>query len=483
MITRVTEVEVKVATQASSTRGALVGLSLAMLLSSLGTSIANVALPTLALSFSATFQDLQWVVLSYLLAVTMLIVSVGRLGDMLGRRRLLLAGLILFTGSSILGGVAPTLWWLIAARGAQGLGAAIMMSLAIAFIGETVPKERTGSAMGLLGSMSAIGTALGPSLGGLLISGLGWRSIFFVNLPLGILALVYVYRYLPVDSRREYSVRNGFDYSGTLVMAGTLASYALAMTLGSGDFGILNLVLLLSAFLGASIFLVVEGRSAWPLIQIRLFRDREFSLSLGMSAIVSTVLMTTLVVGPFYLSRALALNTATVGTLMSVGPSVVILAGLPFGRLVDRFGARRMTITGLFGVAIGSLALAVLPSSTGIPGYVVPIVIVTMGYALFQTANNTSVMKEVAQEQRGLISGLLNLSRNLGLITGASAMGAVFALTSGVSSAAVSNPESVAEGFRMTFVVATVLVVALLAVAAKGKAVADSLVAEGDQAS
>ncbi|MBP8200390.1 MAG: MFS transporter [Nitrospira sp.] len=153
-----------------SIRWILAGLSLSMLLSSIGTSIANVSLPTLAQAFDASFQQVQWVVIAYLVTITTGIVSVGRLGDMTGRRRLLLVGVFLFTVASVLCGVAPTLWLLIAARAAQGLGAAIMMALTMAFVGETVPKSQVGSAMGLLGTMSAIGTALGPSLGGMLIS-------------------------------------------------------------------------------------------------------------------------------------------------------------------------------------------------------------------------------------------------------------------------------------------------------------------------
>src|SRR3954470_20280301 len=171
----------------------LAGLSFSMLLSSLGTSITNVGLPALAQAFTASFQQVQWVVLAYLLAITTLIVSVGRLGDIIGRRRLLLMGIVLFTAASGLSGAAPTLWLLIAARAAQVLGAAIMMALSMAFVGDTVPKEKTGSAMGLLGTMSAIGTALGPSLGGVLIAGFNWRAIFLVNVPLGFLTLFLAY--------------------------------------------------------------------------------------------------------------------------------------------------------------------------------------------------------------------------------------------------------------------------------------------------
>src|SRR5262249_18430928 len=161
----------------------------------------------------------------------------GRLGDMTGRRRLLLAGFGLFSVASALCGAAPALWLLVAARAAQGLGAAIMMALTMAFVGETVPKEKTGRAMGLLGTMSAVGTALGPSLGGILIAGLGWQAIFLVNLALGLLTFVLAYRYLPVDRPTLAADQAGFDSVGTLLLALMLAAYALAMTVGRGSFG------------------------------------------------------------------------------------------------------------------------------------------------------------------------------------------------------------------------------------------------------
>src|SRR3712207_4220430 len=212
----------------ASVRWALASLSLSMLLSSLGTSIANVGLPTLAQAFDASFQEVQWIVLAYLLAITTLIVSVGRLGDITGRRRLLLAGIVLFTAASGSSGIAPTLWLLIAARAAQVLGAAIMMALTIAFVGESVPKAKTGSAMGLLGTMSAIGTALGPSLGGVLVPRLGWRAIFLVNVPLGILTFLLAHHSLPVDRRRAKTGNGPFDPAGPVLLAPTLAAYALA---------------------------------------------------------------------------------------------------------------------------------------------------------------------------------------------------------------------------------------------------------------
>ncbi len=451
-----------------------------MLLSSLGTSIANVALPTLAQAFHAAFQEVQWVVLAYLLAITTLIVSVGRLGDLTGRRRLLLAGIFLFTVASGLCGVAPTLWLLIAARAAQGLGAAIMMALTLAFVGETVPKAKTGSAMGLLGTMSAIGTALGPVLGGVLIAGLGWRAIFLINVPLGILACLLAHRYLPVDRpRAEKTDRAGFDSVGTLLLALTLAAYALAMTMGRGRFGPQNGALLLGAVFGVGLFVLAEARAASPLIRLAMFRDPALSASLAMSALVSTVMMATLVVGPFYLSRALGLDAARVGIVMSVGPLVAALTGVPAGRIADRFGAPGMTLVGLIAIAAGSLILSTMPATLGIPGYIVPIAVITVGYALFQTANNTAVMTDIHPDRRGVISGLLNLSRNLGLITGASVMGAVFALASGTIDITTARPEAVATGMRITFAVAAILIGVALAIRPSARLKATAASSEG----
>ncbi|GAA0955371.1 hypothetical protein GCM10009554_62920 [Kribbella koreensis] len=168
-----------------------------------------------------------------------------------------------------------------------------------------------------------------------------------------------------------------------------------------------------------------------------------------MSALVSTVMMATLVVGPFYLAKTLGLRAAVVGLVLSVGPLVAALTGVPAGRVADRFGVRRMTVAGLVAIAVGAGALAALPARLGIVGYLVPIVVMTSGYATFQTANNTAVLTDLPPDQRGVVSGLLNLSRNLGLITGTAVMGAVFAATN----------------LHFTFAVAAALIVAALTLA------------------
>jgi EmrB/QacA subfamily drug resistance transporter len=422
-----------------------------MLLSSLGSSIANVGLPTLAQAFDASFQQAQWIVLAYLLAITTLIVGVGRLGDLMGRRRLLLGGILLFTLSSALCGIAPSLHLLIAARAAQGLGAAVMMALTMAFVAGTVAKDRTGRAMGMLAAMSSFGTALGPTLGGLLISAYGWPAIFLVTVPLGALAWILARRFLPVDPPLP-ATRPRFDYLGTLLLALTLLAYALAMTLGRGGFGLLNLGLVGAALLGLGLFVLAETKIASPLIRLAVFRNPVLSTGFAMSVLVMTVMMSVLIVGPFYLSGALALSPAQVGLVMSSTAITAALAGVPAGRAVDRFGSARATRIALAAMAGACVVSAGMPGSVGIAGYVAPLVLVAAGYALFQAANNTAVMQDA--EQRGVISGMLGLSRSLGSITGASVMGMVFAAASAGSGLVATHPQAVARGMHVTFAVA-----------------------------
>ena len=388
-------------------RGALLALSMAMLLASLGTSIANVALPALGTAFGAPLDQLQWVVLSYLAAVTGGVLFAGRLGDELGRRTLLLAGLALFFASSLLCAAAPALWGLVAARAGQGLGAAAMMALAMALAVEAPGKS--GRALGLLGAMSAAGTALGPALGGVLIALAGWRALFLLCACGGGAALVLVLRYVP-GREGAVAARGGFR-----------AMFALA-------------------------------------------RDPLLARSLAALPLGAAVVMAALVVGPFYLAYGLEQNAARVGLLLSIGPVVAALAGVPAGRLADRFGARRVTVAGLLLMAGGSAGLGLFPLSFGVAGYAAPIAVTTFGYALFQTGNNGLVLRRAPGGQRGLVSGLLTLLRNAGLIAGASAGAYVFAFMLGSTAPAVAAPGTVAAAARAAFGASALLPLLALAV-------------------
>ena len=401
-------------------RAVLLSLSFAMWLSALSTSIANVALPALMQAFQAPFHAVQWVVIAYLMTITLVIVSVGRLGDRVGRRRLMLIGLAMFTLSNVAGGLSLGLGQLIAARVMQGLGAAIMMALSLALVSELVAKSRAGSAMGLLGTLSAAGTALGPTLGGLLMAAWGWQAIFWMQVPLGLLALSLAVRHLPKDA---------LSPSPAVERFGLVSSVALAL------------------------------------------RQPVLSTGLAVSALATTVVMATLVVGPFYLAGALGLDAMHMGLVMSIGPAVAALAGAPAGRLVDRLGTHRVGMGGLGLMLVGSTALPFAAAHGGVAGYAAALAFITAGYATVQTANNTAVMARAGSGQRGMVSGLLNLSRNLGLIAGASAMGAVFQWGSSSTLALGADVQALGAGLRATFLVAAALVMVAVWLLSSGVAI------------
>ena len=283
------------------------------------------------------------------------------------------------------------------------------MALSLAFAAELAGKDRAGRVMGMLGAMSAAGTALGPSLGGLLLEAYGWRALFLALLPPGAAGLAW--RYLPAGGAPANRPR--FDGPGTVLLAATLLAYALAMTLGRGHAGWFNLALLCLAGAGAWLFLWTEARVAAPLIQPALLRESALRLGCAANALVSTVMMATLVVGPFYLAGALGLDAGGTGLAMSAGPVAAALAGMPAGRLADRHGAGRMALLGLAAMAAGCALLALAPAALGVVGYIAPLLVLTAGYALFQAANGAAVMAAAPAGHRGVVSGLLTLSRNL----------------------------------------------------------------------
>jgi MFS family permease len=425
-------------------RTTMPGLALCVLLSSFGASSANVALPALQRAFGAGFAAVQWIVLAYLLAATAAAVGAGRLGDMIGRRRVLLGGIALFAAASGLCALAPTLPLLVAARALQGLGAAVMLALGMALAAGSPRQGRTGSAMGLLGSMSAVGTALGPALGGLLLAGPGWRAVFASMLPAALAAFVLVRR-VPDDAPGR-TPRPPFDVAGLLLLVATLLAFALAVT-GAPWRG----WLCGAAASGAVLFVRVEAKVAAPLVPLVLLRDRVLASGFAMSALAMALMMTTMLVGPFYLGRALGLTPGQTGLTLACGPLVAALAGVPAGRLVDRRGARAAAASGLAAMALGSGVLALVPEWIGVAGWIAPLAVLTAGYALFQAANNTAVMEAAGSTRRGVVAGLLNLARHVGLIAGSALLGAVFAAHPRGTAA------EVAAATHATFALATLL--------------------------
>jgi MFS family permease len=456
-----------------TTPSVLAALAGAMLLASLGVSIATVALPALTRDLSAPVAGVQWVVLAYLISVTVTIVLAGQLGDQLGQRRMLIAGLVLFAVASVLCAAAPTLAMLIAGRAVQGIGGAILMALSVSLIRETVARERTGSAMGLLGTMSAIGTALGPSLGGVLIAGFGWRAAFVALAGAGFLVLGIASRTIPPTSVPTHKADGRMDWPGAALLAVTLTFYALATAGGKAAVTPGAALLLPAAVLALALFVFIEIRSASPLVPVSILLDRATGSALAMNILVTTVMMSTLVVGPFFLSFSLGLNDALVGLVMAIGPVTAALSGVLAGRVTDRFGARPVLAAGLVEMTLGLVCLALLPRFLSVAGYVAALIVLTPGFQLFLAANNTSVMVAARDDQRGLLSGLLGLSRNLGFMTGASVMATLFAAAVGPSDIVATAPDIIADAFTTTFLVASGLTLLALILGILGQPAAE----------
>jgi MFS family permease len=434
----------------------LASLSLAMLLPSLGISVANIALPSLRTAFGVTSQEAQWVVIAYLVVVTSSLVTAGRLGDLLGRKLLLLVGIAIFSLASVAAVFSSTIWMVVLLRAIQGVGAAVMMSLTVAAVSDAVPAERSGTAIGLLGTVSAIGTAAGPSLGGFLVGMFGWSSIFVLMAGVGLLALLLIATQL--SSGVTANGRTTVDLPGASILMLSVAAFALATTLSPVT--TVNGILAAVAVLGAMAFVYVERRASAPLVQLGIVARRAVAAGLLSIGLVSAIVMTTLVVGAFYLTGALGLDTASAGLVMTIGPAVSAIVGLPAGRLVDRNGANATTYAGLFALLAGTVGMMVLPGIIGLAGYICSLVLITSGYALFQAANNTALMAGAQRDQRGVTSALLALGRNVGLITGASAMGALFTFASGGT--ATGGP----FGLQVVFAAASAFVVLALALSA-----------------
>ncbi|MCL6337057.1 MFS transporter [Pectobacterium carotovorum subsp. carotovorum] len=385
--------------------GITLTLALAILSASLGTSIANIALPTLTAVFSAPFAQVQAVVIAYLAAMALSVVIAGRLGDRYGLKPVFITGLGLFAIASLLCAIAPQLWQLIAARALQGIGAAFLMTLGMALLRQTAGEKHVGRAMGIVGTVSALGTALGPSVGGFLLAIAGWRSLFWIQIPLVTIVLFMAFTLLPATQVKEKASHSG----------------------------------------GLSL------------------RNTTLLSNLTINAAVTAVIMTTLIVGPYYLGLGLGLKETLVGLVMAIGPAVATFSGIPSGRLVDTWGFRRALTAGLSLVVTGTFMLAILPNLLGVTGYILAIIVLTPGYQLFQAANNTATLAEVPGNQRGTVSGLLNLSRNIGLIAGASIMGQVFALGVGTEDFTHAAPASLANGMQLTFFLAGAMVLVAIA--------------------
>jgi EmrB/QacA subfamily drug resistance transporter len=438
----------------------MLGISLGVLMYTIDTSIVNIALPTLVKSLNTDFATVQWVSLSYVLVVTALVLGAARLGDVFGKKPLYLGGLIVFTVSSLLCGLAPSIEALIGARALQGLGAVMISALGAAIIAEIFPAAERGKALGIIGAVVSLGIALGPSVGGVLIGVSGWRSIFLVNLPIGILASLVVNKHMP--HVHKYQERQSFDFWGSLTISLTLLCFSLGMTEGQryGFVSGLPVALLLLSVLGLVGFIFIESRIAQPMLDLSLFHSQVFSLSLVSGWLVFMALGGSSFLIPFFLQLVMHYSIAHIGWLMAIIPIVGGLVSPLAGNLSDRFGTRQIMLIGLLLMLLGCLAISTLDAKMQDLDYGLRVILLGLGWGIFQSPNNGAILGAVPPQRLGIASGLLSLTRTLGQTTGLPLFAAIFAaiaLAGHSGDISLASSAAMISGFQGAFRIAAFL--------------------------
>ncbi len=388
-------------------------------------SIVVVILPDLVNELQVDFTLVQWVVLSFTLTKTATILSVGRLGDMVGKRPVFLGGTVAFLVGSVLSGLAPNIELLLLFRVIQAIGGAFATALSMGIVTEIFPASERGKALGLFSAAVSLGGIAGPFLGGMLLEFLSWRWIFFVGFPFSCVSFFLAWRFMPSTSPGG---RQSFDWTGSVLLAAFLLTFILFLTFGhrSGYRSTAMLGLFTFSMLALALFIHTERRVKDPLLALSIFRNAQFSLNLSMRFVSFIVIGGVYLLLPFYLTNLLQLAPLVVGLLLTTTWISFGIASPFAGMLSDRFGYRRIAGAGLILMAIGCYTVSTLSLDTSILGYILRVSALGLGMGLFQSPNNSAVMGSVPRERLGVVSGVNVIGRTLGRTSGIAALGALW---------------------------------------------------------
>jgi EmrB/QacA subfamily drug resistance transporter len=408
---------------------AVAAVCVGALMGQLDASIVTVALPSLQKSFHTSVGSVTWVGLTYLLVLVATVTAVGRFADMWGRKLLYVYGFVIFVIASVLCGLAPDLLALCGFRALQAIGAAMLQANSLAIIVLVVPARSLGRAIGLQGAAQAIGLALGPTVGGLLLAAGGWRLIFFVNVPFGIFGALAALMLVPRSQNLQHKV--AFDWAGLGIFFPTVVALLSAISFGStyGWGSPLIIGLFVAAVVFGGLFMAHERREGDPMLDLALFHNRRFAAGIASGMGSYLVMFGVLLLIPFYLERGLGLGTARAGLeLMAMPVAFGVVA--PFaGRLADRTGARPLTVSGMALVAAGLFLVGHLRPDTVL--LLALLAAIGAGLGLFTSPNNAAIMGAAPEQQAGMASGVLNMTRGMGTALGLALTGLVFTVSGG----------------------------------------------------
>ena len=409
----------------------LVVVSLGFFMTLLDLTIVNIAIPNMIDKLHATLDDVLWVLNAYALVLAVLVITAGRLGDLLGTRTMFAAGITVFTAASAACGFAPGPGWLIGFRAVQGLGAAMLMPQTLAIVTMVFPPERRGAAFGVWGAVAGAATIAGPTLGGLLVTAFDWRWIFFVNLPIGIAVLAVTFYIIP-DLRPGR--RHRMDIPG--VILASLALLAICYGLVEGqryDWGTIASFVSIPLVIGAgvvllAVFLLVQKlrQNGEPLIPFALFRNRNFSLMNWVMGTLAVGMLGIFLTFTIYLQDALGFSALKAGLTLAPSSIVMIVVAPFLGRLTDKIGGKYILMSGLtlFATGMGWAVLVARPNSAW-QDFLAPLIVAGLGMGGTFAPLTTTAMRNVEPQMAGAASGVLNTVRQVGSVIGTASVGAL----------------------------------------------------------
>ncbi|MCR4407368.1 MAG: MFS transporter [Anaerolineae bacterium] len=437
----------------------LAAIMLGSIMGPIDASIVNVVLPTITQSFRVGISTAQWVPMIYLFTISSLLLFYGRLGDILGYKKVYLAGLAGFVIASGLCGLSPTIHWLIAFRAIQGLAAGMMMAVPYAIITASFPPTERGKALGINAISISAGLAIGPSLGGFITSLLGWRFVFLINVPIGITGLLWGRHIIPELKGQPGKI----DMPGVVTAFISLFSVLLLVnrfqSLGlSYTTGILSLI----AVIAGLSFLLIESKATQPMLNLSLFNNATFSFS-NVSALFNFMSQYVMVfLTPFYLQRVLHYAPNNVGLIMTSFPLAVMVVAPFSGSLSDRMGTKTPACLGAGVCAISLFLMSQLSASARAADVVWRLTLFGLGTGMFQSPNNSAVMGSAPRPHLGTASGIMATVRNVGMVLGIATGGAVlyaFAPSYILQKATLESAEAAAflSGLRYAYIAGAIL--------------------------
>jgi EmrB/QacA subfamily drug resistance transporter len=442
----------------------LLAIGISTFMSALDGSVVNTVLPVISAFFNSDVSNIEWVVTIYLLVLSGLLLSFGRLGDLRGHKTVFISGFGIFILSSALCGFAPSLAWLVAFRAVQALGAAMLSANSPAILTKSFPSTQRGQALGLQATMTYLGLTVGPTLGGWLTDQFTWRAIFYINVPVGLAALWMGLRHIPGDSYQNMAQKSiqRFDLLGAGAFMSGLVMLLLALNqahaIGWGSPIILGL-------LGTSIlilagFIAYERQVLDPMLDLNLFKNRLFSISVISAVLNYICLFSILFLMPFYLIQGRGLSPSQAGMLLSVQPIVMAIVAPLSGTLSDRIGVRLLTSFGMAVLAVGIFIQSRFGPDTHALQMAAGLAITGLGTGVFISPNNSALMGSAPHHRQGIAAGILATSRNVGMVLGIGLAGAIFTTVlaqHGIVDSSAAPYPILFQAFRASFTTASII--------------------------